>query len=402
MFLNATGNSKSQSIEKNNSVVIVLHYIPNLTKSMGQAAKSVQIVHAAMSDHVESHLFTGRATSRDFLKALKRFNPDVVHLHGCWNIQLAAAHRIASHYGIPVITSPHGSLSPETIQKEFWKKRMPRILLYQFMTIRNSFTLIAMSQKEHDDLKALGWRKRITTIPLATSDAERKGMVDSFCAIYQKVIDTVWRNRLKPVEQQCFWQLLSADVASEYTKPEIPEETAKMFSELTPANWKALQVYALDHGVHTRLLAGAKCLGISIEHIITQLPVRFDSKTRWHSETPKDVNPDIKAKYKDNALELSLAIKVHDLYNTIQCLSHSDNCPHNIAHLLEIYEVMRWQYYDEAVFTEIIKEMGITSFASRLLAVIDQLFGLTIGFMPFDPKTDSSVSKLIQNLNNLP
>lgn len=369
---------------------------------MGQAAKSVQIVHAAMSERVESHLFTGNATSRGFLMALKEFNPDVVHLHGCWNKQIAIAHRIASHYGIPVITSPHGSLSPETIQKEFWKKRVPRILLYQFSTIRNSFTLIASSQKEHDDLKALGWRKRITTIHIATNDEERKDMADSFYAIYLKVIDTVWRNRLKPEEQQCFWQLLSADVASAYTKPEISEETAKMFSELTPANWKALQVYALDHGVHTRLLAGAKCLGINIEHIITQLPVRFDTKKQWHSGTATAVNPDIKAKYKDNTLELSLAVKVHDLYNTIQCLHPTDDCPHSIAHLLEIYEVMRWQYYDEAVFTEIIKEMGITSFVSRLLTVIDMLFGLTIGFMPFDPKADSSVSKLIQNLNNLP
>lgn len=382
--------------------MIVLHYIPNLTKRMGQAAKSVQIIHASLQGVVETHLFTGNASSSEFITAIKTYNPDIMHLHGCWNIQIAIAHRVAKHFGIPVVTSPHGALAQDILHHDFWKSRLPRILTYQFLTIRESFVIHAESEQERTDLKSLGWRNRITIVPQPASVNDNRAMAYNFKALYQKVIDTTSFNQLKPIEHQCFWTLLKSDIAANYESPTLSEESAKMFSQLTPDNWKAIQIYAIDHGVHTNILAAAQTLTLTVPRIITQLPNRYPSKSLQKKGDAEAIPADIKEKYQGNALELTLATKVHDLYTTIDTLHNNSDCPHSIKHLLDIYEVMQHQYFDETLFTEIIDAMGIRTFSERLLAVMQQLLGLSLGFMPFDPRDDRQVNTLLYNLNNLP
>ena len=105
---------------------------------------------------MESHLFTGEVSRREFVSMLCKVNPDIVHIHGCWSLASARVERWSRQRGYPVILSPHGGLNDLSKRPDFWKHLMPRIILYQYHLTRSAFVLHASSASELSELKALG------------------------------------------------------------------------------------------------------------------------------------------------------------------------------------------------------------------------------------------------------
>ena len=380
----------------------ILHYIPNLTKNMGQATKSVQVLHMALARSTESHLYTGNASSMDFYRYVTALHPNIIHLHGCWNSQLLAALCVAHHLDIPVVTSPHGALSAQNIQQDFWKQRLPRIIAYQFICIRRSFAVHAESDEELADLKSLGWKKRAIVIPIAKEPLEEGPMVRQHIEFYKKVIDTTLRNRFSEIERKCFWALILAEINSRYDDVALDEETTKMLTTLNEDNWKQIQIYALDHDVYGRIVNAAKLLKLTIPNPISTLPPRYDHKAIWKDEKATAIADDIITAYKDYQPELTLATKINDLHNTLIELHKTSNCTYPMVTFLEVYETFRWQYYHEDVFCDIITKAGLGKFCGQLVNTYSQLFNLQIGFMPLPPIKDHTSTTIINNLNNLP
>ena len=192
--------------------MVILHYIPSLGKKAGQTSTLVQRLHAALGNTVESHLFTGEITIKEFVQKLKDINPDVLHIHGCWDIHLAIAQYLAARQGCPVIISPHNALSPDTLETDFWTSRLPRIILYQFLAIRKAFVLHAATQQETADLKDLGWKKRIAFIPLdglnASDTQAAADVAEQFRILSRKVIDTRLRNTISDNERDILFTLI--------------------------------------------------------------------------------------------------------------------------------------------------------------------------------------------------
>jgi len=382
--------------------MIILHYIPNLTKKAGQAAKSVQILHAALARSVESHLYTGNATSIDFYRYIQTLRPDIIHLHGCWDIQLAFANIIARHLSIPVITSPHGQLSPSSIQKDFWKTKLPRILFYQFLTIRHSFAIQASTENELNDLKNLGWKKRIVAIPIAKDSVEGNAMVSQQIAFYTKVIDTTLRNKLSEEEKNSFWKLIAIDIESKHGNQSIDQAIPTSINALNADNWKHLLIYAIDHNVYDRIISAVNILGITIPHPLTAVPPRYPRKAIWKGEKTVSLSADILNEYKDHQEELKLTQDINTLHNTVISLQKTEDCQYPLPLFLEIYENLQWKYYNEELFEEIATKAKLKKFTAELLNTYNQVLGLPIGFMPFDPVKDGVTTKIINNLNNLP
>ena len=192
--------------------MVILHYIPSLGKKAGQTSTLVQRLHAALGNTVESHLFTGEITIKEFVQKLKDIKPDILHIHGCWDIHLAIAQYLAARQGCPVIISPHNALSPDTLETDFWTSRLPRIILYQFLAIRKAFVLHTATQQETADLKDLGWKKRIAFIPLdglnASDTQAAADVAEQFRILYRKVIDTRLRNTISDNERDILFTLI--------------------------------------------------------------------------------------------------------------------------------------------------------------------------------------------------
>ena len=167
----------------------VLHYIPSLAASAGGVASYLSVLCEELGKLVELHVATSYESKREVKicnaivhrissgltcysssKALlKELRPDVVHINGWWQPQLAFFQWAARSLKIPVVLSPHGMLEPWIVKRHYWTRKWPAIQLYQRGLVKHADYLHATADKEKDNLLRLGWNARIAVIPNAVN-----------------------------------------------------------------------------------------------------------------------------------------------------------------------------------------------------------------------------------------
>lgn len=170
----------------------VLHYIPSLAISSGGVAAYISVLSAELGKLVELHIVTSDEGGKEVeipnavvhrirtgllcyfsaKKILSELRPDVVHINGCWQPQLAFFQWAAQGLRIPVVLSPHGMLEPWIIKRHFWTRKWPAIQLYQRGLVKRADCLHATADTEKDNLLRLGWNPRIVVIPNAVNIEE--------------------------------------------------------------------------------------------------------------------------------------------------------------------------------------------------------------------------------------
>lgn len=376
--------------------MIVLHYIPSLAKDNEQAARSVQMLHASMAKTIETHLCTGELSRREYLRILTTINPDIVHLHGCWNIYISHVRRWTARRGYPVMLSPYGLLSTKRIKSDLWKTYLPKILAYQFRLTRRVMLLHASSPEELQSLKQLGWKKRIAYINMSGSSIDDAQLSMQFRQLYQKAIDTYSRNKLDTLEEKWFWHLICTAVCKDMHEADSPPHMP-----LPHHSWRTLQIYAIDHGVTDLFLHGAERLSLNIPEKISVAPSRFSAKckTKTYSEQMHDKK--LQLQYVNNNEEYTLA-QQFSILNLQLCHSYSHpewDAPIRI--LADIFVILRYADIDENILAKILDDMKLTKFSARIIHILSEYFRLTIGFMPITPLNDSETHKIRTKINNL-
>lgn len=100
----------------------------------------------------------------EWRRLLKEVKPDVVQINCCWMIQCALL-QMSVPKGIAVILMPHGMLEPWIINRHYYTRKLPAILLYQRWCVSKADIVFATCQDEKDHLLALGWNSNIEIIP---------------------------------------------------------------------------------------------------------------------------------------------------------------------------------------------------------------------------------------------
>ena len=390
---------------KKSKPMIVLHYIPTLTKRLEQASAFAQLLHESQVKTMETHLFSGKVNRREFVEKLTTVNPDIVHIHGCWYYDIACVERWALSRGYPVLLSLSNGMDERMMREDFWKKRLPQIFAFQFKTIRKATALHAISEKEFNDLKALGWRKRIVLVPKAENKESISLMCDSFHALYQQVIDTVKINSLNNKQKRWLWTIIQVAITPATDSPDNDTLAKRrtlaenIKTELTASDWRTIQIFTIDHSLQQMFLKGLKDLKVELTEVMTQLPPRFSVK-----KNIKEFNDRKKEKlfkdYVEHPVEKALAENIYRL-KKILCERKIDKewqKPYLL--LLEVYSVIRWQYYDEGLLLSILKRWHLLEFSGRLFSVISSLLDLPLGFMPLDPINDPETEEMKKNLQN--
>ena len=383
--------------------MVILHYIPSLGKKAGQTSQLVQKLHAALGKTVESHLFTGEISRKEFVAKLNGIHPDILHIHGCWDIHLALAQYLAAKHGCPVIISPHAALSPDTLETDFWTARLPRIILYQFLAVRKAFVLHAATQQETADLKDLGWKKRIAFIPLdglkATDTQAAANVAEQFRILYKKVIDTRSRNTIGDKERDILFSLIRqaatpafSDQVEEHSS-QVEEHTLSALSEHT---WKSIQIYAIDHRADQLLFEGLRRVNYTVPVRVRHLPSRYTIKQTL--QTKKQIPLDIDTQ---DTGERDIITAITQLHH-ILCLKETEEGWQSPIQLLaKLYTALRYTDYDEDNIRRHLQKKHLTAFAARIMHILATLFRLTVGFMPVNPIDDKKTHQLLQNLNNI-
>ena len=124
------------------------------------------------------------------------FKWDVVHINGVWNLPYHRISRLAHQHGVPVVWSPHGSLTPWALSHKSLKKKVAW-WMYQRRDLKQAQLLHVTAQSEVEDMRRLGLTNDLTVLPLGVvfrwSDAELKAIKDSMA---EKKI--VFLSRLHP------------------------------------------------------------------------------------------------------------------------------------------------------------------------------------------------------------
>ena len=156
----------------------VLHVVPSISRSEGGPSRSVQgLVSGLCRAGVETWLMTLNqgelpwmsdvdrfVSGGSFEEALKRINPDIVHMHGIWSIGLHRCVNICRRRGIPYVIAPRGMLEPWSLRQKWLKKTIARFL-YQNRDLRHAAALHATAESEVSQFRKLGFSNRSVTSP---------------------------------------------------------------------------------------------------------------------------------------------------------------------------------------------------------------------------------------------
>lgn len=98
-------------------------------------------------------------------RALARFDPEIVHLHGLWMYPALAVWHWHRRTGRPYVYSVHGMLSPVALAFSAWKKRIARHL-FQDAALARAAVLHATTETEAEEFRRFGLKGRIAVVPL--------------------------------------------------------------------------------------------------------------------------------------------------------------------------------------------------------------------------------------------
>lgn len=101
---------------------------------------------------------------RELKRSIRHSRPSIVHSHGLWNPANHWASQTAHRHDIPLVVHPRGMLEPWALQHKAWKKRIG-MAIFQRRDLRNARVLMATSQAECENIRALGFQQPIALIP---------------------------------------------------------------------------------------------------------------------------------------------------------------------------------------------------------------------------------------------
>ncbi len=166
----------------------VLHYIPSIDKSSGgvgaymqllakdlgklvdlhvvtHASKDELIIENAKIHYIDKSILSYFSIERKFKQLLHDLKPDVFHANCCWMPFSALTTKWAKQEGYPCIYSPHGMLEPWIMARHHWSKKVPALLLFQKLALKQADSLHATADSEKQNMMKLGYNKRIEVVP---------------------------------------------------------------------------------------------------------------------------------------------------------------------------------------------------------------------------------------------
>ena len=300
-------------------------------------------------------------------RQLKELQPDIIHVHAAWDSTAALIEHTARSHGFYTVVSVHGGPAPEVMELAFFKHKLPRIIGYQFQMVRNCSAIVAISDKDAQQVKQLGWKKRIVTIPhpslQLTSDDETSELIMS---IYRRILDTNYMDRITE-EELSFINLCVKTAlwpAGSLEKKEVSTEGL---------SFRRIYIYAFDNNITELLTKGATIFGV-------EMPPCPDVPAMARFKVKQKHNKEINSYQK--------------LYEIISCIipgakieiGRTPTGATTYRTLCDIFQTLRFHDYDEDNFAEQIKKKGISKFTARILYQMQEAFGLELGYMPILPR----------------
>ncbi|MBO4826322.1 MAG: glycosyltransferase [Prevotella sp.] len=375
--------------EDNGDVTTV--YVSTLVESLGSRAEVIL-------------LNANTQAASLYKKQTKDFNPDIVHIHTCWDMPSAQMAKWAHSNNMPVVLSPHGKLEPWVVDDNYLHEKLPKLLLYQHEMICNADAIVVTGNMELQALNELSWnaslkskkpwndRVCIIKNAVTTNTISNEQMAEQMVRLYRKVIDSNAGMLMSAEAREAENGLLRAGIARSERSNNITEKQIEAIQGLDDESWRKLFIHADDEDVLHLIKKGIEEMQFTAPHIVIQDIERFAQrlpKARGPLESENVAEKTLRSRFKpweevllkdkdDNpvtSVELDFCRMIANTQHEMKKATLS------LRHLTDIYQLMRFTELDEELISRILKDTELYEFTQQLQQTLSQTLGLTEGYM---------------------
>ena len=314
---------------------------------------------------------------RHSLASMRQAN--IVHIHGCWSFTAFIVYIAAIILRKIVIVSPMGSLAFLNIaNKKFWKRYLPKWLLYQWIVVKTSHYFIAGDYQEYNFLKKRNKKAGIACINKTSSNDKISEMLTT---LYRHIIDVhcykFMNDNEKLVLDMLFRRGLDKYIDSEHAElfnsqhhPGwiIADDGRQIISDITPNGWDRIGLLANKMQIWS-----------------------FVNSAAWDYNIC--INPEKGTKTRKIAIDNDIFANIKQLKRAFKKKSTS-----TYSLLGEMYIALKYRSYDEEEFIELIRKTKNLKFVSRVEDILVRKLFLEEGYMPLPPIYDKGTKRLYARL----
>lgn len=418
----------------------ILHYVPKIDKNTFPCELLTEMADGGM-DGVSSHIMTSGAGDasgeyagmpvhrlspyafysvggrRKFAKIAERVRPDVVHVHSLWDFSSWIVFKWAEELRLPIVLSPYKGLMEWNFRHHYALSKFPRLMLAQRYMLIHASALHAVTRQELGALRSVSWHPALKTdkplngrlclvalskaVDGASPDTAR--VAAEMKALYRKVIDSNPFLVMSAADREAENMLLAYGTALMNDVDDdrifLDKETIRNhLAELSPESWRRILLHSSDQGIlaHVSRAAGELLPEMRIPDVggidrfckPAELPFLEAANPRVKVARMHQLEND----YSRYEKECRLCVM---LLNTRHLYAEGKLSRRNLASL---YAAVRFEEYNDYVLENMLEEIGMKKFSSRVFYILHEFMMLEEGFMPFGMTCDRRTRQMIRKL----
>ena len=377
----------------------IIHYIDSI-KAGNLLSDQLLRLTSAQEEYADVKTITRQG---DFKKLLADFQPDIVHIHSCWQYHIASYANWAAKKHCVVVFSPHWELNERARTTEQGMRKKVKALLYQAKMVRSTEALLVSSEHEKQDILSLGWTKRIDIVrdSVLNNTLTDDEMAQQTITFYRKVLDTRYQFVMTAMEKDAIPSLLHVGLAEESVHNLLPSDQLLNLRSLNPEQWRRVLLYADDEGVREIVDSAISRLQLNAPAIDTAAIRRFPllrPKETTSVDTDKLVGnlPMTRQRLDDyTSKEDAIFKQIATIIANTRQIERKKRL--SLRLLTDLYKVIKYNDYDEDRLAEVLRHLRLYRYSCRMIQLLAEKTLLKEGFMPFPPRNDRKTKGMIRN-----
>jgi hypothetical protein len=377
----------------------IIHYIDSI-KAGNLLSDQLLRLTSAQEEYADVKTITQQG---DFKKLLADFQPDIVHIHSCWQYHIASNANWTAKKHCAVVFSPHWELNERARTTEQGMRKKVKALLYQAKMVRSTEALLVSSEHEKQEILSLGWTKRIDVVrdSVLNNTLTDGEMAQQTITFYRKVLDTRYQFVMTAMEKDAIPSLLHVGLAEESVHNLLPSDQLLNLRSLNPEQWRRVLLYADDEGVREIVDSAISRLQLNAPAIDTAAIRRFPllrPKETTSVDTDKLVGnlPMTRQRLDDyTSKEDAIFKQIATIIANTRQIERKKRL--SLRLLTDLYKVIKYNDYDEDRLAEVLRHLRLYRYSCRMIQLLAEKTLLKEGFMPFPPRNDRKTKGMIRN-----
>ncbi len=322
-----------------------------------------------------------RSLDRSTLSALRDY--DVIHVFTLWHRSVLHLLHKAYSLHIPVVITPLGDLQPwvyalhqHSYEWLKWKKAITKASAVQ----------VCGKLEEHSFQQLhLNTRTVLIKNPILTNLVTFESVAQATGKLYRKVIDSNVRFSITEETNALLCGTIQLGIDDFMLRNhELCRKLSQQWPQLTNEQWRKILIYATDEHVDDYLSIGLERLNISMPNLNVQDIEKYPLPWKYaEGDLPSDTliphSILIRSKLSENVDknevgERQLAIEMINLHHETE----SSHVP--LRHLANVYTTLRFIPMDEDRVVDILKAMGLSAFAQKVIKKLQKTLRLPDGY----------------------